>query len=165
MGKLKPVSIKLRILRETLTRNSVYGRTNQYQKAVKIENPCAVTMTPIEAAAQAHCPILSSSPLTVPGPPIRSFILSPSNQRNENEMPRDVKQCQTPFRSLVSLLRMRHYRLDWSWWEEEVEDLGRSSDWDSAATTSWSQITFQQNSNPTKSLARRERNSWNVLEI
>jgi hypothetical protein len=34
----------------------------------------AEVMIEIEAAAKTHCPILSNNPLTVPGPPIISFI-------------------------------------------------------------------------------------------
>lgn len=120
--------------------------TDHYQKAVKIENPCAVTMTPIEAAAQTDCPTLNRSPLTVPGPPINSFIFSPSEGRlyffffsSSAKQGPGISAMKTKralplamssdnrLPSLESLLRT-HHQLDWASGEEEVEDLRRSSD-------------------------------------
>lgn len=146
--------------------------TDRYQKAVKIENPCAVTMTPIEAAAQTDCPTLNRSPLTVPGPPINSFIFSPSEGPLYFFFPSTAKQgpgisamktkralplamsSNNRLPSLESLLRT-HHQLDWASGEAWVEDLRRSSDWDSAATISSPHITSEKNHNPTKSLAEK----------
>ena len=43
---------------------------------MKVEKLRAVTITPIATAANPHCPNLNTNPLTEPGLPINSFILS-----------------------------------------------------------------------------------------
>ena len=45
---------------------------------MKLEKPIAVTMRPIEAEPNAHCPNLNKNPLIVPGPPNNRFIIPPT---------------------------------------------------------------------------------------
>lgn len=54
----------------------IADKSEIYQKAVEAEYPEADSIIPIEEAAKEHCPILRTSPLSLPGLPNNTFILS-----------------------------------------------------------------------------------------
>ena len=65
----------------------------KYQKAVELKNPGVETIIPIEAAAKENCPILRIKPLTFPGHPNDTFILSLSlslSLENDTHKDRDL---------------------------------------------------------------------------